>query len=551
MHLFKKHHILASGLLLCATGNALAITLGSNTHSAVLGQPLDISVRLFLDAGDDPQALCLDADVFYVDKQLDKSRVQVTAEKFGHAQESLIRIRAAAPVEGPVVTMHLSAGCVQKNVRRYVVLAVAKSPLAAGPQASALDSLPNAEKAQVLENELHQLREELLKSQVAQARAQVQFEKAESEHRRKELVYGLAGILLLTVAGLLFLLRQRPGAPGTQAESEGRLPWWRRPKRAGTGPSPESGPAPGTAATSGTGLDLDMGESLLDELKHHRPSARSSRPPPESIAPLSSRERARFSVSVPFVSRTVKVPELFDLQQQVEFFSSLGQQERAIALLRKHLVNNVRTSALVYLDLLDLYHQCDNEMEYEVLRADFNRVFNTQIAPFDSYTAAGRGATAYEDVLARIQAAWPTRQVFEVIDDALFCEPGDAAQVLNLEAYRELLMLHAVAREINELDAGVSGHSGDTYWPDLAMRPRSSPRLGLDIDLSQFAGGSDSPGKTATRDAWRSRSGAASNDSSLPMHLTPVEPTVFDSLVDFDDYDTGFRPDHSGKPRRS
>jgi hypothetical protein len=548
MHLFKKHHLLGSGLLLCATGSALAITLGPNTHSAVLGQPLDISVRLFLDAGDNPEALCLDADVFYVDKQLDKSRVQVTAEKSAHAQESLIRIRAAAPVEGPVVTMHLSAGCVQKTVRRYVVLAAATSPLAAGPQAPAPDSLPNAEKAPVLENELHQLREELLKSQVAQAQAQVRFEKAESEHRRKELVYGLAGIVLLTVAGLLFLLRQRPGVPGTQVEGEGRLPWWRRPKPAGT--APESSPSPGTAATGGAGLDFDIGESLLDELKQ-RPSARSSRPPPESIPPLSSRERARFSVSVPFVARTVKVPELLDLQQQVEFFSSLGQQERAIALLRKHLVNNVKTSALVYLDLLDLYHQCDNEMEYEILRADFNRVFNTQIAPFDSYTAAGRGATAYEDVLARIQVVWPTRQVFEVIDDALFREPGDAAQVLSLEAYRELLLLHAVAREINELDAGGAGHSGDTYWPDLAMRPRSSPRLGLDIDLNQFSDGADSPGKTATRDAWRSRSGAASNDSSLPMHLTPVEPTVFDSLVDFDDYDTGFRPDHSGKPRRS
>jgi hypothetical protein len=70
------------------------------------------------------------------------------------------------------------------------------------------------------------------------------------------------------------------------------------------------------------------------------------------------------------------------------------------------------------------------------------------------------------------------------------------------------------------------------------MQPRSSPRLGLDIDLSEFAA-SDHP---VTSPGVRAPAPAAS--STTRSHK---EPTVFDSLVDFDDYDTGFRPDDMGR----
>jgi hypothetical protein len=296
--------------------------------------------------------------------------------------------------------------------------------------------------------------------------------------------------------------------------------------------------------------DLDTGESLFDSLK------RASRSPaPESVPSLPPRDRPRFSVSVPFVPRTVKVPELFDLQQQVDFFSSLGQQAKAIGLLRKHLVDNVKTSALVYLDLLDLYHQKGNEQDYEDLRDDFNRVFNTRIAPFAQYVPAPAGGATYDAVLLRIQAVWPTRQVFKVIEDALFREPGDAAEVLALEEYRELLLLYAVVRELIELDSGYTA-SGDTQWPELAMKPRSSPRLGLDIDLSRLADGTNLPTGSGTRTRASSarreseRAGAASAAVPLfrPSDASP-KPTGLDSLVDFDDYDTGYRPDDFDKSR--
>lgn len=520
LHLPDLRRLLAGGLGLCAAVGALAVSLGPNTHSAVLGQPLDLSIKVSLDRGDDPASLCLDASVFYVDRQLDKSQVRVSAEKSANSQESVIRIRAEAPVEGPVVTVHLRAGCAQQTMRRYVVLAAAPRPvtgegpavqLVAAPQVQ--DSARNLEQ----ERELRQLREELGKAQAALTESREQLQSMQSQGFRKELVFGVVGLLCFTFAGLLFLLRQRPPEPVLTGS--------------GSTLSPES------TVGSGPGSEPGIRESLFDELK--RRPAPVSRPLPDSIPPLARQDRAKFSVSVPFVQRTVRVPEIFDMQQQVEFFSSLGQQDKAIRLLRKHLVDNVKTSALVYLDLLDLYHQTGDREEYEALRLDFNRVFNTRIAAFDNYTAVGSNVSAYEDVLARIEAVWPKRRVFDIIDNALFREPGNPAEVLDLESYRELLLLHAVAREIIDLQAD-PGDSGNTQWPDLAMQPRSSPRLGLDIDLNEFAGG-DPP---ATARGSRTRAPAA---ATVPATAPAKEPTVFDSLVDFDDYDTGFRPDGLGK----
>jgi hypothetical protein len=516
LHLFNPRRLLAVGVGLCAAFGALAVSLGPNTHSAVLGQPLDLSIKVMLDKGDDPNTLCLDASVFYVDRQLDKSQVRVAAEKSANLQESVIRIRADAPVEGTVVTVHLRAGCVQQTMRRYVVLAAAK-PRAAGAEGATVQlvAAPSVQETggrnQEQEQELRQLRDELVRVQGALAETREQVQNAQSQGFRKELVFGVVGMLCFTFAGLLFLLRQRPRDPDVTG--------------AATALMPESG------VTSGSGSELGINESLFDQLK--RRPAPSSRPLPDSIPPLARQDRAKFSVSVPFVPRTVRVPEIFDLQQQVEFFSSLGQQKKAISLLRRHLVDNVKTSALVYLDLLDLYHQTGDRDEYEVLRTDFNRVFKTRIAPFDDYTAVGSNVSAYEDVLARIEAVWPKRRVFDIIDAALFREPGNPAEVLDLEAYRELLLLHAVAREIIDLQAD-PGDSGNTQWPEVAMQPRSSPRLGLDIDLSEFAG--SPPARERARAP--AVSAAARPDK---------EPTVFDSLVDFDDYDTGFRPDGLGK----
>ena len=102
----------------------MATSLGRHRGAVLIGRPLDISVQAVLDAQEDLSSLCLDADVFYADNKLDKSRVRVTAEKASPtSQDALIRIRSAAVIDEPVVTVYLRVGCQQKTERRYVALA--------------------------------------------------------------------------------------------------------------------------------------------------------------------------------------------------------------------------------------------------------------------------------------------------------------------------------------------------------------------------------------------------------------------------------------------
>ncbi len=599
LQLIENRRLLAGGLLLSFAAASFGATLGPNLRSAVLGQPLDLSMQLMLDAGEDPSALCLDADVFYVDKPLDKSLVQLSSEKSGIAQDRLVHVRSAVPVEGPVVTVHMRAGCVQKSTRRYVVLAAAArsrtNALAAdktlsaavGTGAVAGESAASDEKVRALEVELRQMREEMLKNQALLAERDGRIEKAEHDRYGKALVYGLAVLLAAAVIGLFYHSYRRSIAPA--ATTGGTLKTGFGPPT-GFEPATGFGPPTGFGTQSGRGADgpisggrtrtgTDFSESLFDGLK------RASRnPPSESIPPLAARDRPRFSVSVPFVQRTVKVPELLDLQQQVDFFISLGKQEQAIALLRRHLVDNVKTSALVYLDLLNLYHQTGNEADFENLRDDFNRVFKMHVAPFRSFGGVAAGTAAYAAVLLRVQAVWPTRQVFHILEDALFRDPGNPAEVLTLEEYRELLLLHAVGREIFDLEAGPSGGGLDTRGAELAMQPRSSPRLGLDIDLSQLSGDAARPDRPSPEDARSAsarerelrrsldrnetqsglaellhtarrkeseRAGAASISAPLYIPRNAQRPTGLDSLVDFDDYDTGYRPDDLDRPGRT
>ena len=72
----------------------------------------------------------------------------------------------------------------------------------------------------------------------------------------------------------------------------------------------------------------------------------------------------------------VRVDELIDIQDKANFFLSIGQHDQAIAVLESHVHDQVETSALAWLDLLDLYHSMGKRDEYNHLREEFRLQFN-------------------------------------------------------------------------------------------------------------------------------------------------------------------------------
>lgn len=337
--------------------------------------------------------------------------------------------------------------------------------LAAQPE----DILKDSEKLLSLEKSVVALQSDMQKNKAALTDLNGQVQKAQSERYANGLVYLLAVLLVVAIAAVAYLLRRASKIQSHQSEE---LPWWRKNRTLDNGwaSNPAKAGAIYGAATAtlggawsrrrksaaGDGVDMERdlqnGESAFGVFKRKGGRARSQ------VPPLQSRDKPEFAMSTTTMARAVKAEELFDVQQQADFFVSLGQHEQAIEVLQEHIASSVQTSALVYLDLFDLYHLLKRKDDYEALREDFGQLFNARMPEFGLYTGVSPGLEAYPAALDRIESLWPSPKVLEVIEESIFRKQNAGTEVFDLGAYRELLMLYAVAKEVIGSDAGVSSN---------------------------------------------------------------------------------------------
>lgn len=658
-------------LLSTAVGSSAA-TLGRHSGVALIGQPLDVRLQVMLAPGEDIGTQCIAADVFYGDVLVPANLVAVTATAQPGEATGSARIFSSQPVNEPIVTLSVRAGCGLAFTRRYVLLAdlvsepavaaapqtaapsvvtaapapapvalapapapapvqaapaptpapapvarvrppappkppkvavaprtrpvpapapaepaVAAKPPATAPSAAApaapagasrlrLDppemaagSSPNAsgegataapaepnpleaalasanaevqrnaERLSAIETEMARFREAQQRDQARIAELSTQLARAEEQRYNNWLIYVLAGLLLLALAAIAVLAR-RQRREAAMASDASRAWWAERqdddeveemPRMSRRAPLEPSAPVPLDALD--VDLDVDSSPAPLQV-------AQATRKTPAA-------DRREFMPSAMGVSRSVATEELFDVQQQADFFVSLGEDDQAIAVLRNHLAESHEPSPLAYLDLFRLYHRLDRRADYDALREEFNRVFNAGAPVFDRYTDKGRGLEAYETAFARIQSLWPQPRVLDLIERSIFrdSEEGET-EVFDLEAYRELLMLHAIAKDLVEREsatqppvdfqhtnmqplkaAGKAGANEDpmrrTVPMDLHVIPPASPRVALDVNIEDLEAESQF-------------------EASLPEVDVPVEPTAGrshafregESMIDFE-----------------
>ena len=393
------------------------------------------------------------------------------------------------------------------------------------------DMLRDLDKLQALETTVKNLQAQGQKNQVALEALTIEIKKAQSEKYANWLVLTLGLLLVAALAGLLFALR-RQGASIDHPDAD-KTPWWKRKKltehkwsdslMGGEKNFGPDSPAHFTGATKSLKSKQDSVEidvsSKVAELAIKTSRARVIKSVP--LAPLPSTFRSDFALSMSHPSRAVKAEELFDVQQQADFFVSLGQHEQAIEVLRSHIGDNEHTSALVCLDLFALYHQLERREAYEALRKEFNKSFNAKIPGFDLYHVASRGLESYPGAMSRIEALWPRHKVLGIIEEFLFRRVEVDTQAFDIEAYRELLLLYAIAKDIcgepiEELPSTqnfdsveavdtdrpepvaygatstqpLSASIGERLWKNSGnainkIVPLPSPRFGLDLDLSE------------------------------------------------------------------
>lgn len=325
-----------------------------------------------------------------------------------------------------------------------------------------------------LQAETVALREVSSKNRAEISRLAEQLKEAENSRYQNPLVYALAAFIALLVGGFAFMRSGRGKTSVTTA-------WW-KPRRE----KYEANDAPHSAELKDPSFPKAMTQprELITPLKVKTTTRVSDRKEPDalSIQPkFKPSESAYAMLGAQGNPRGVNVEELFDIQQQADFFISLGQHEQAIEVLNNHIRENAQTSPLVYLDLLKLYHRQDKRAEYQDLTTEFTRLFNVDVPAFDAFQDKTRGLEAYEPTLSQIESFWRTDTILDIIETSVFRGPGRASEALDLEAYRELLLLHSIAKDLSENQVSESNPSDSVGWPKIGLPPATASTSALPV----------------------------------------------------------------------
>ena len=154
--------------------------------------------------------------------------------------------------------------------------------------------------------------------------------------------------------------------------------------------------------------------------------------------------------------RDVTIEELIDLEQQADFFVVLGQDDAAIELLVEHVRQTGGGSPLPYLKLLEIHRRRGDRADYERTRTRFNHRFNAYAPEWDIDLASGRALEDYTGIVPRLQQVWarPIEAMAE-LESLLFRR--SRGELFDLPAYREVLFLYALARDLLDREAADSG----------------------------------------------------------------------------------------------
>lgn len=567
------HLAFVGGVLLSSSGAVQALGFGRSINASYLGQPLNFAATVRLEGDETLLRECVSAEVLSGDLRVAPGALRISVEAASNPNERLVRVSTIMPIDEPVVTVTVTAGCQPRLTRSFVTLvdppgmnlassagpevtlppqrvesdvapavAVAQAaeaasaqraaaaapvverptrprvaaavppaprpravaaarpqprerkpaaaPLAKAPSsgprlqlepgvvavaaaaasavastqaaaaqaaasaaseaaASTLAAASAAEAASAaqqrivqLEEQLRALREESQKTQKALATIQASLEEAQSSRYANPLVYGLAwlsALLALAVAALWWRQSQ-------VRQSQ----WWLAPAGGAAGqpgpvkPVPARAPAVDTGAGRHETQPAVMGErSIVGEADEQpTPAAAANAEAPVSVLPPPLESAAP--------RRELSVEELIDLEQQADFFVVLGQEDAAIDLLMGHVRSSGGASPLPYLKLLEIYRRRGDRDAYERVRERFNRRFSAYAPDWDSDLAQGRTLDDYPQVLRQLQRLWdePLR-VTHMLDAALMRQDADG-ETFDLPAYRELLFLYSIARDLAE-----------------------------------------------------------------------------------------------------
>lgn len=426
------------------------------------------------------------------------------------------------------------------------------------------------------------------------------LEKSQTDRFGNAVVYGLLGLLLLSLLAIAYLLARINRGPATSGSR-----WFDA--VSGSSDPDFVPPVPAARPLSGAMVDARSASSApLATSAYSDPGARSTDPsrtdlptidptqpmPQAGMVPDAGGAPAQVDVSlvemsestfdrlmqsgsvhsaVRRVHETVPMPvagddpvqgvaamaspprlnadDLIDIRQRAEFFVTLGQTDQAVQLLEARIAQDGASCPQAYLDLFQLFHSLGLKADFDQLRGDFARLFNARVPEFADFDDEGRSLEDYPGAVDRLIRLWSRPTVLDTLEQMVFARADAQADedAFDLAAFRDLLMLHAVAQTVRSGGAGNSGAFG-------RFAAASGDGKQVDIDLSELF----SPEAASTLIRPRTGAGAMAAagsstagvdvdvplDVDLPALTDTVQPTH--NLIDFDLGDLDI-PGKSGK----
>ena len=138
---------------------------------------------------------------------------------------------------------------------------------------------------------------------------------------------------------------------------------------------------------------------------------------------------------------------MFDVQEQAEFYASIGENDHAIGILQNHIAQHEASSPLAYLELLQLLHRLSRTDAFAHASKKFQAYFNVNVPGFFEFADKGQNlASGYPHVLRDIEAQWKSDELPSLVRgllvrDPLAPEPVHAER-FDLAAFDDLLNLY-------------------------------------------------------------------------------------------------------------
>ncbi|MBI2771490.1 MAG: hypothetical protein HYX47_17835 [Burkholderiales bacterium] len=478
-----------AALLLAIAGSCAAASLGPMAGQPVVGETLDLAASIKLDGAPSGSGECVSASVAYGDTPV-SARVRAMRETGVPGQIS-VRVTSPVPVNEPVVTVLLRAGCAASVSRSYTLLAAAPAtgaPIPAVlPDAAVLGAgaaRKRATRAPLPSREANKsapgLRAslELISvptSDSAQRAAAAAAWRAlgsspaalvQSEQQLQRLEQGIAqlresgrttGAEIEKLGGTVSALRTERNAGAALAAVLAllglALGWsvWRR--------WPANRPAR-TWSDSVDAADSGFWQADSRPIAGHGAAAV---PMPEP-APLRTPAVIELPANVPSPAQPLEIElpstsvaagtplhGLVELQEQVDFFVSLGQGTEAVKVLRAHIDADGGDGAYAWMQLHELLRERGSHHARQTLARRFEERFGFEPVDASPEEAGLEGQPA---ILAATCAAWAAPDPRRAIGELLLRRPAGPEDAISLAGYRDLFWLHALLYEDRlQLDA--------------------------------------------------------------------------------------------------